>query len=426
MKKTIFVVIVVAAALTSFVGMASIQNFRKTPLTVRLGLYSALDADTGYDQIYYRSLNGGGVIKLTTTASDKTLPKWGPSGVTYYFYDRIENEILTCEGKLFYYLEASDTGKNDLLMGCLASDSSLDTIEGYPLTGFDAGPADIVSYEVAQGAELSYEYDGTTHEAYPVIVETVTEEAIVLHDDQANLGSSNYEDGFVMYYDDEGYDETVPGWTSSSDDDVKWNGSINCPRCDGNVAGGRPGNNDDRPREASDDEENENTESDTEIDLDYNDSDQTQETTQNSDQTTVVGNENQNTNSSGSSVTSDTSDTNEVNVNVTVEVNSTNANTSSSDSSSDYSGTVSSNSSNEENSSSPESTDPSASVSEGMDEINPDTSVPVSGGFQMVGGGGCSLSSAENPEFHWATIFVGLIFMAGLVGIRMHAYGQSV
>lgn len=424
MKKTIFVLIVVAAALTSFVGMASVKNFIKSPLTVRLGLYSALDADTGYDQIYYRSLKGGSVFKLTSTSSDKSLPKWGPSGVTYYFYDRMENEILTCEGKIFYYLEADDTGEKDLLMGCLASDLSLDTIEGYPLTGFDAGPTNIVSYEVAEGTELSYEYDGTIHEAYPVIVETETEEDIVLHDDQANLGSSNYEDGFVMYYDDEGYDDTIPGWTSSSDDGVNWDGSINCPRCDDNVAGGRPGNHDGRPGQSSD--EGESTESDTDIDLDYDDSDQNQETTQTSDQTTVVGNENQNTNSSASSVTSNTSDTNEVNVNVTVEVNSTNTNTSSSDSSSDFSGTVSSSSSNEDNTTSPESTDPTASVSEGTDEINPDTSVPVSGGLQMVGGGGCSLVSTDHPDSQWVSIFGGLIFMAGIFGIRMHAYGQSV
>lgn len=426
MRRTIFVVIVIVAALTSFVGMASVKNISKSPFTVRLGMYSALDADTGYDQIYYRNLKGDGVIKLTSTASDKSVPKWGPSGVTYYFYDRVENEILTCEGKLFYYLEANGTGENDLLMGCLASNSSLDIIEGYPLTGFGIGPTDIVSYEVAEGTELSYEYDGTTHEAYPVIVETDTEETVVLHDDQANLGSTNYEDGFVTYYDEEGYDETIPGWTSSSDDDVNWNGSINCPRCDDNVTGGRPGNNGDSPEESSDDGEAQNTESDTEIDLDYDDSDQTQETTQNSDQTTVVGNENQNTNSSGSSATSDTSDTNAVNVTVTVEVNSTNTNTSSSDSSSDFNGTVSTSSSNEENSSLPESADPTASVFEEMEEINPDTSVPVSGGFQMAGGGGCSLGTTEKVERHWASLSGVLILMTGIFGIRLHAYGKSV
>lgn len=420
MKRYLIIGILILSCSAS-AASAKIFELNKTALSLRMGLYAAPDAVSGYDQIFYRGLGGRSIVQLTSTDSNKSTPKWGPAAVTYYFYDRVENEILECEGRLFYYLEANEADQKEMVMGCVASDSTAtpSIIEGYPLTGLGSGPSDILDYEVAEGLDLSYDYDGTTHEAYPIVVTSSEGDTIVLHDDQANLGSTNYENGFVTYYDDAGLDDTGTGWTSTTGDDIDWDGTIDCPTCQEDVAGDNPG-------DSVPEEDDTSVKSDTDVDLEYDDSDQNQETTQDADQTTVVGNENDNENSnaaeaSGSGGNSSTDNT--INISVTVEVNSTNTNTSSSTSSSDFDGTVSSNSTNTTSPTTPVDTADETPAA----DISLDTSSPVSGGMEMNGGGGCSLShqNAKSSSTFQLSV-MSLILAVGILWIRKRAYEQSL
>lgn len=198
------------------------------------GLYVAYDRDSGYDQIFYASALGvGSRIRLTDSAFDKAAPQWGPRGVTYYFYDRVANEILTCDGgDLFYYL-----GENpdwELNLGCFNSSDGGATpaIADYPLTGFATAPdLDVASYAVASAEALTY-FDSFEHGAYPVIVTDADGGfTLLLHDDEAHLGSTDYDDGFVIY-DDVIVDTQESGVViSTGSGETEWDGTITCPDC---------------------------------------------------------------------------------------------------------------------------------------------------------------------------------------------------
>lgn len=198
------------------------------------GLYAAYDRNSGYDQIFYApGLGAGSRRQLTDSAFDKATPQWGPRGVTYYFYDRVANEILACDGgDLFYYL-----GENpdwELYLGCFESndDDASSVITDYPLTGFASAPdLDVASYAVASAETLTY-FDAFEHGAYPVIVADADGEfTLLLHDDQAHLGSTDYDDGFVIY-DAVTVDTQESGVVvSTGSGETEWDGTITCPDC---------------------------------------------------------------------------------------------------------------------------------------------------------------------------------------------------
>lgn len=203
------------------------------------------DAETGADQIFHSTWAGGKMTRLTASPGDKASPQWGPKNVTYYFYDHVENVIRKCEdGDLFYYVAETPSV---LHMGCFAGigSSAPVTIADYPLSAWGGFSDDgIADYHVALGEDVSYEKDGFVHEAYPVIVETSDgNDVLVLHDDEAHLGETDHEDGFVFY--DEGVpvgeDGVIPG-----NPDAGWEGTVRCPDC----VGQEPSGDGQRPEES--------------------------------------------------------------------------------------------------------------------------------------------------------------------------------
>lgn len=381
-------------------SMAKKIEISKQPLVKNFGLSAVLDSTTGYEQIYYRS-GFNKKIQLTTTDSDKTLPQWGASGVTYYFYDRVENKILTCEGRLFYYLELGDDETNQLKLGCVATDTSASpsVIEGYPLTGFGDGPKAIDEYYVAEGTDLSYDFDGTTHQAIPLVAYEGDEEVIVMHDDEANLGTTNYDDGFVTYYDDGVTGDVETGWSATPDDNVGWTGSIACPRCP----------RDNQPGESGRPEEQDETDPDVVV---SDDETETTDVDQTSNQSTDVDNSNSNANTSSADQSQDSENAN--NVTITVDVNVTNTNSAASESSSDDSGSVSS-SSSAVGSTDTTSTDDSSTpddVSASVSAADTEESIPDFGGFSMTGGGGCSLTQTNTIPSNIGLVLMMTIFLS--------------
>jgi hypothetical protein len=196
------------------------------------GLSVRFDPETGVDQIYYSPIPRGRLLRLTDTAIDKSEPVWGPEGVTYSFYDRAENVILTCaEGDLFYDLAGVPPF---LEMGCVAGRDSAApvVISGYPLNAFAGASAfAIADYHVALGEGVSYEVGGVVHAAYPVVVKTSEgTDVLVLHDDEAHLGETDYEDGFVSYYDVVVADDASGNVVTGIPDDA-WDGTVTCEEC---------------------------------------------------------------------------------------------------------------------------------------------------------------------------------------------------
>lgn len=407
--------IVMSAMTTTLLGVVAsghVHATKSTPVGIKKqGLYTAYDTVTGYDQIYFRPLTSKTAYQLTTTEFDKLSPQWGQKGVRYYFYDRPDNVIVTCDGNLFYYLESDYAEGSQLMMGCADPSSGYtDVVEGYPLTGFTDEVGYVDDYSVATGTGLYYDYDGTDHEASPLVVYSGEEESILLHDSEAHLGSTNYDDGFVMYYDDSGTGDLQTGLESTNDDNIGWNGTIACPRCKDHHPSNPSGND-------SDDSDSANGAGDS-------DDDSTNQSTDvDSTQSTTTSNENQNTNSSSANQSQSSQNANDVNV--TVNVNVTNSNTSSSESSSDFSGTVSSESSTSETS---ESTDPVATATEtATPSISESTDIgadPLVGDFNLQGSGACSL----NPSISLSNQrpFLSLFLFSFIIAMRiLHARKNS-
>lgn len=394
-------------------GAAISRGAVSVPLK-KQGLYTALDSGTGFEQVYYRPFRSSSSYQLTTTESDKSSPQWGQKGVGYYFYDRVDNVIVTCNGDLFYYLDTDDSDASQLMMGCVDPASGFtEIVEGYPLSGFTESMGSVQEYYVATGTDLYYDQGGTAHDAYPLVVYSGDEESILLHDSEAHLGSTNYDDGFVTYYDDSGTGDLNTGLESSHDDNIGWNGVIACPRCQ-NHHPINPAENDSADNDSSG--ETNSTNQNTDVD-----STQTTESDQSSTQTTGVDSQNQNSNSATSEQSQSSQNANDVNV--TVNVNVTNTNTSSSESSSDFSGSVSSDSSHSENA---EVTDSVDTATESVDpSISADSEVsaePLVGDFNLQGSGACSL----NPSMTYrpTSAPVGLILIAVMIVMRcLHARG---
>lgn len=401
----------VALLCTAASGAVLVPHATSVPL-MKQGLYTAFDSLTGNEQVYYRPYRSRSSYQLTTTESDKSMPQWGQKGVSYYFYDRVDNVIVTCEGDLFYYLDTDLSDTSQLMMGCVDPASGFtDIVEGYPLSGFTESLGSVQEYYVASGTDLDYDQGGTGHDAYPLVVYSDDEESILLHDSEAHLGSSNYDDGFVAYYDDSGTGDLQTGLESSYDDNIGWNGSIACPRCQNH-----------RPRNPTGDESADN-ESTGDTDSTHQNTDvessQTTESDQSSSQTTEVDSQNQNSN--GASAEQSQSSQNANDVNVTVNVNVTNTNTSSSESSSDFSGTVSSDSSASETA---ESVDP---VDTAVETVSPSISAdgdesadPLVGDFNLQGSGACSLNPSRSHRSQ--DVPMGIVLFSVMIVMRgLHA-----
>ncbi len=378
MKNKILFIILFAGIIAGSAS-ARVSTFKYLPKMERYGLYTAFDSATGYDQVYYRALLTSKTIQLTTSNTEKTSPAWGPKNIAFDFYNEALATTTACSGNLFYYLEEIAADQNQLSMGCLDTGSSA-VFEGYALSGFD-GLTHVDEYYVAEGTDLNYTYDGTEHDAYPLVVYNEDAENLLLHDHENYFGS--FDEGSVAYYDGTLSGDAAAGWVSTLDDAISWNGVIKCPKCLDHAD--NPG--DSTPEE--DEEENETDEVNSDDTTVIQDTDVTQE----SDQTTTVESDTVSSSSATSSASQDSqnSSDSDIVINVDVTVVNDNSSESSAASSSDFSGSVSStsesSSTSEEQPESEETTEPSADISTDV------ASDPLAGAsYSMQGGGGCSLS----------------------------------
>lgn len=169
------------------------------------------DEDGGYNQIFYK-LGTDKSFQLTKSNFDKIAVIWGPYVDHYDFHGSQDGEIFSCvKGRLFYYLgdETSDSGTNDIYVGCVQNDLSY--VTDFKLTSDDeADSFDIIAICRAWGQNLVYIHDESSHDAYPVVFQTADNDVyLLLHDAYQIYESDNYLKGLVKYFD---YGSVPIGW----------------------------------------------------------------------------------------------------------------------------------------------------------------------------------------------------------------------